>query len=81
MVRQELSRWLGMFFFRNFLIVNIGFLLAGLCLSLIFYRAYRERDGQFRRCLLWYFGTGACAIAMAVQSYGTRFSTSGCSLF
>lgn len=59
MIRQELNRWLGMFFFRNFLIVNMGFLLAAICFSLMYYRVYTVPDGRFRVRLLWYFGTGA----------------------
>lgn len=59
MIRHELSRWLGMLFFRNFLIVNGGFLLAAICFSLMFYAVYRVKNGAFRRRLLWYFGTGA----------------------
>lgn len=59
MIRHELSRWLGMTFFRNFLIVNMGFALAGLCYSLMFYRIFTIQNGRFRVKLLWYFGTGA----------------------
>ena len=59
MIRSELSRWLGWFFFRNFFIVNVGFLFVGICFSLMYYKVYRVRNGEFRRRLLFYFGTGA----------------------
>ena len=59
MITYEISRTLGWFFFRNFRMANIGLLLAGLCYSLMFYKVYRVPDGEFRRRLLWYFGTGA----------------------
>lgn len=59
MIKTELSRWLGMFFFRNFLLANFGLLLLGLCFSLMFYKVSIVKNGEFRRRLLWYFGTGA----------------------
>lgn len=58
MIQHELSRWLGMFFFRNFLLMNFVFALMGLCFSLMYYRIYTVRNGIFRKKLLWYFGTG-----------------------
>lgn len=59
MIKQELFRWLGMFFFRNFVFVNVGFVLSGICFSLMYYKVHRVSDGVFRQKLLWYFGTGA----------------------
>lgn len=59
MIRRELSKTLGWFFFRNFLLINFGFLLVAICFSLMFYRIYTVQNGLFRKKLLWYFGTGA----------------------
>ena len=59
MIRREFSKVLGWFFFRNFLLINFGFLLVGLCYSLMFYRIYTVKNGIFRKKLLWFFGTGA----------------------
>lgn len=61
MINREFSRWLGMFFFRNFLIFNAMFGVGAICLTLIWYRIYLTKNGAFRKHLLWFFGTGAGA--------------------
>ena len=74
MIRHEISRWLGMTFFRNFLIVNAGFALAGICYSLMFYRIYTIRNGRFRVKLLWHFGTGAIAYLLCALFWHPFFN-------
>ena len=66
MIKREFSKYLGMLFFRNFLICNMMFGIAAICLTLIWYRIYLTKNGSFRKHLLWYFGTGAttCWLAM-----------------
>lgn len=59
MIRQEFFRWPGMFLIRNPAIVNIGFAVVFVCFSIITYKIYHTQDGQFRKFLLYYFGSSA----------------------
>lgn len=59
MIRQEFFRWPGLFLIRNPYIGNIMFACIFICVALLTYKIYYTQDGEFRRHLLWYFGTMA----------------------
>jgi len=59
MIRNEFFRWPEMFLIRYPTIINIGFAVVFVCFLVITYKIYHTQDGQFRRFMLWYFGSSA----------------------
>lgn len=60
-MKYELWGWLDLILLRHSWFVNFGFLVGALGFTVLWWKAYIVKNGEFRRRLLCFWGSGAVA--------------------